>query len=327
MGVYVDDLLLLAKTTKQMAELKKTMADRFKMKDLGVLHHLLGLQILMDDATIRLDQATYVDGLLKRFTMEEAHPVDTPADLSVALVQDDGISRPTDTLNYQRLVGSLLFAAVSCRPDIAQAVAVVCRYTANPSEAHWTAAKRILRYLKRTKHYALTYRIGDSDDIVAYCDADFAGDRDSRKSTTGHVFVWAGAATTWVSQKQQVVALSTTEAEYVALSAAVQQGQWILQLLVDIGEGLTRPLVIREDNQAAIQIAKNPVLHKRTKHIDVRHHFVRDVVHNGIIELSYINTKEQVADILTKALPRDQFQLLRTKLGLELSKEHDKKPK
>ncbi len=315
-GVYVDDLLLLATTDEEMSKLKKTLAQKFKMKDLGKLHHLLGFKVTVNKNYISLDHSTYIDNMLKKYAMQDAYGVETPADISVVLVSDDTRSKPADQQLYQQLVGSLLFTAVCCRPDIAQAVAVVCRYTANPSEAHLTAAKRILRYLKTTKTLGLTYKFGDEQPIHGYCDADYAGDKDTRKSTTGYAFIWGGAAVCWLSQKQSVVALSTTEAEYVALATTAQQAMWLRQVLTDIGEKPDKPLQLLEDNQAAIQIARNPILHKRTKHIDVRHHYVREVVANGFLHLSYVPSKEQVADILTKPVPRDGFQTLRNKLGL-----------
>ncbi len=300
-----------------MAVLKATLAAKFKMKDLGVLHHLLGLRVTISTEAIKVDHANYVDNMLKVYGMENAYDVATPSDVSVVLVSDDGCSKLADKNFYQRLVGSLLFTAVSCRPDVAQAVAVICRFTASPTEAHLTAAKRILRYLKATRDFGLYYAVGNADALKGYCDANYAGDRDTRKSTTGYVFLWAGAPVCWASQKQAVVALSTTESEYIALAAAAQQAMWLRQVLDDVGEKLAGPIQLFEDNQAAIQIARNPILHKRTKHIDVRHHYVREVVGKGQLELIYIPTKDQLADLLTKPLPRDSFQMLCAKMGLK----------
>ncbi len=259
---------------------------------------------------------TYVRNLVRRFGFEDAYTVDTPADLSVPLQQNDGHSQPCDKELFQQLVGSLLYAAVATRPDIAQAVAAVCRFTAAPNQVHMTAAKRILRYLKGTADFGLLYFKSDLQPLHGYCDSDWGGDRDTRRSTTGHVFKSAGAAVTWSSQKQSLVALSSCEAEYVALAAATQQAQWLRRLVQDLGDKMATPLEIFEDNQGAIHLASNPGHHKRTKHIDIRHHYLRDVVANGDIKLTYVPTKQQAADLLTKPLPRDQFQGLRKLFGL-----------
>ena len=213
LAVYVDDLLLVTDTVEEMAEMKRLLSTRFKMKDLGALHHLLGLKITQTRDGIFMGQENYISNMLKKFNMESCNPVDTPADVNVSLVCNDGYSNDADKRLYQSLVGSLLYAAIATRPDISQAVSKVCKYTSNPSEAHMTAAKRILRYLKGTADLGLFYRKKtENKELVGYCDSDYAGDRDSRKSTTGHCFMLGGAVITWLSQVQPVVTLSSTEA-------------------------------------------------------------------------------------------------------------------
>ncbi len=328
LAVYVDDLVLATKTEDQMAKMKNKLSDNFKMKDLGRLHHLLGVKVeRADDGAILLSQKHYVDAILKRLDFEDCRPVGTPADPNVVLVANDGNSQPADSTSYQQLVGSLLYAAVVTRPDIAQAVSAVCRFTSAPTEAHWTAAKRILRYLKGTATYGLRYGpMGENDitnygvtALVGFSDADWAGDRDSRKSTTGHCYLYAGAVVSWLSQRQPIVALSSTEAEYVALSSAAQQAVWLRCLLSDLWEKQTTPTRVYEDNQGAICLAKNPIHHKRTKHIDIKHHYIREKVSDKTIELAFLPTTEMVADLLTKPLHKPQFQRLRDKMGLYTS--------
>ena len=244
----------------------------------------------------------------------------TPVDLNVKLQKEDGVSRPVDTTSYQSFVGSLLYAAITTHPDITQAVGVVSKFCANPTQRHLTAAKRILRYLKGTGYLGLRYKKCADGNLIGYSDADWAGDVDDRHSTSGNVFLLAKGAVSWLSKKQATVALSTTEAEYVALSTATQEAIWLQRLFTDVGEPLEEPVVINEDNQGAIAMAKNPVGHARTKHIDIRYHFVLEGVRNGTIIMKYVATGEMVADILTKSLPQHPFEKLVIELGMKTVK-------
>ena len=174
-----------------------------------------------------------------------------------------------DPVLYQSAVGSLLYLSNWTRPVITYAVSSVSRFCTNPTKQHWTAVKRIMRYLKGTPNHGLIYSKNDPKDCVGYSDADWAGDVNDRKSTSGYLFKISGAPVSWRSKKQSCTALSTAEAEYMALSSAAQEVTWIRQLTKDLQNGPTRPTVIHEDNQAAICMAKNPQFHGRTKHIDI----------------------------------------------------------
>ena len=257
---------------------------------------------------------------LEKYRQTEAKPVSTPADLNVKLQKEDGFSRPVDATSYQSMVGSLLYAAIATRPDIAQAVGVFSKFCANPTQNHLTAAKRILRYLKATAYLGLSYKKCADGNLIGYSDADWAGDIDDCHSTSGNVFSFACGAVSWLSKKQATVSLSTAEAEYVALSTATQEAIWLRRLLADVGEPPEGPSEIYEDNQGAVSMAKNPVGHARTKHIDIRYHFVREGVQDGAIALKYIATDEMIADILTKPLPKHRFQKLVTELGMKTVK-------
>jgi len=191
-------------------------------------------------------------------------------------------------------VGGLQYLC-NTRPDIQYAVGVVSRFVSDPSATHWRAVKRILRGL---------------------CDADWAGDKQDRKSTSGYTFFIGGNPVSSSSRKQQTVSLSSGEAEYIALSAATQEAMWIRSMLTELGFKPKEASKIWLDNQSALAVAKNPELHSRTKHIDIRHHFIRDCVENDVIEVHYCPTKQMIADILTKALPKHQFQELRAQLGV-----------
>ena len=248
--------------------------------------------------------------------MDECKPVATPADMNVKLLKDDGVSNEVDRTVYQAMVGSLLYAAIATRPDISYAVGAVSKFCAAPSTSHLTAVKRILRYLKGTAELALTFMSGNSSAPVGYADANWAGDLDDRHSTTGNVFLMAGGAISWLSKKQTSVALSTAEAEYISLSSASQENAWLRRLLVDIGLNVQGPTVLMEDNQGAISMAQNPVNHSRTKHIDIRYHYVRECVQDGSLILQYCPSEKMLADILTKPLPKFQFEMLRSEFGL-----------
>lgn len=213
------------------------------------------------------------------------------------------------------MVGSLLYAAMATRPDIAQAVSVVSKFNADPNAAHLTAVKRILRYLKGTVNLALKYERSELGTLIGFSDADWAGDQDDRRSTTGNVFLLNGGAMSWLSKKQATVSLSTAEAEYVALSQAAQESTWLKRLLTDLGMS-DGPTVILEDNQGAIAIVKNPVNHSRMKHIDIHYHYIRECVKNGQIQVQYCPTVDMKADILTKPLTRQRFEHLRREIGL-----------
>ena len=258
--------------------------------------------------------------MLKKFAQTEAKSVSTPADFNVKLQKEDSVSRPVDTISYQSIVGRLLYAAITTRPDIAQAVGVVSKFCANPTQSHLTAAKRILRYLKGTVYLGLSYKKCADGNLIGYSDADWAGDVDDRHSTSGNVFLLARGAVSWLSKKQATVALSTAAAGYVALSAATQEAIWLRRLLTDVGETLEDPIVINEDNQGAIAMAKNPVGHAGTKHIDMRYHFVRERVQNGAIILKYVRSGDMIADILTKPLPKHSFEKFVIELGMKTVK-------
>ena len=239
----------------------------------------------------------------------------TPADVNVKLVKDDGVSKECNPTTYQSLVGSLLYAAIATRPDISQAVGAVSKFCSSPSESHLTAAKRIFRYLKGTADLALTYHKSSDGSLIGYTDVDWAGDPEDRHSTSGNLFLMEGGAVSWLSKRQAVVALSSSEAEYIALSTATQEATWLRRLLSDLRVPL-EPVTLMEDNQGAIAIARNPVAHTRTKHINIRYHYVREALQNGAISIQYCPTNEMVADLLTKPLPKSQFEKLRFAMGI-----------
>eukprot|EP00253_Pinus_taeda_P008063 PITA_08063 len=195
-------------------------------------------------------------------------------------------------------------------------ILIVVLFMERPKEAHWQAAKRILRYVKGTKSFGILYNVSECSDLVGYTDSDWAGSIDGRKSTSGYVFHMGSGAISWASKKQSIVALSTAEAEYVAATAAACQAVWMRRMLRSLGQEKAKATVIFCDNSSAIALPKNSVFHKRTKHIDTRFHYIRELVSNGEIVLEHCRTQEQVADILTKPLDQKGFEFLRKCLGM-----------
>ena len=314
-AVYVDDLILIAKSLNEIQQMKDSLSKTFKMKDMGQLRYCLGINFELTEQGISLCQKQYLNKLLERYKLTEANTVTTPMDPNVKLVKDDSYSKKVDAVQYQSMVGSLLHAARATRPDIAHAVGIVSKFNAAPTQAHLMAVKRIFRYLKGTIDLKLQYR-SDGENLLGYSDADWANDVDDRHSTTGNVFTMSGGAISWLSQKQTTVALSTAEAEYIALGSATQEAIWLHQLLSDLKVDTKGSIEIMEDNQSTIAMAKGSVGHKRTKHIDIKHHFIRETVQTGKITLSYCPTAEMLADIFTKQLPKTQFEKLRNRLGM-----------
>ncbi|KAJ4749927.1 Pol [Rhynchospora pubera] len=288
-------------------------ACEFEMSMMGELTFFLGLQIKQLKDGIFVNQVKYAKELVKKFGVEDSKSLDTPMGKS-ANIDADEKGKPMDITLYRGMIGSLLYLTAS-RPDIMYAVCLCARYQANSKESHHKAVKRILRYVKGTQNLGLWYGRQTELDLLGYTDADFAGDRMDRKSTSGTCQFLGGSLVSWSSRKQTSVALSTAEAEYVAAGSCCTQLLWMMQTLRDFELGFQKVPILC-DNTSAILISKNPVLHSRTKHIEIRHHFIRDHVEKGDVELVYIDTKEQIADIFTKPLPTQQNLELRFKLGM-----------
>ena len=217
----------------------------------------------------------------------------------------------TENVPYREAVGSLMFLAIVSRPDIAYSVNLVSKYLNKHNSEHWGAVKRIFAYLKGTLDYGIEYCSGGSNlNLVGYSDADFAGDVETRRSTSGFLFELAGGPVTWSSQRQKLVTLSTTESEYVAASSACKEAVWLRKLLRNLNCGSEKATVIFVDNQSAIRLVKNPEYHKRTKHIDIRYHFIREKSEAKEIAVEYVPSELQKADIFTKALTKQRFKSL-----------------
>ena len=314
-AVYVDDILLAGKTSKDIQKYIDAIADKFDVTDMGKLHHFVGIKIkYLPDGKIWIGQPAYVRKVLKKFEMDNCKSVASPVESGTKLIKGKDGDQLVDQELYQSAVGSLLYLSTKTQPDIAFAVGNVARFSSKPTKFHWTAVKRIMRYLSGTLDHGLLYQNGDS--ITGYSDADWAGDQNDRKSTSGFVFMMSGAAVSWNSKKQTCVALSTAEAEYIALSKAAQESIWLQRLIMDMNEILSSPIIIFEDNQSTITMTKNNQHHGRAKHIDIKYHFIREMVTMNKIELKYCRSDEMIADILTKGMSKIQFEKLRNLIGL-----------
>lgn len=316
--IYVDDILIACRSLEVITALKEKLKREFEMTDLNEVKTFLGLSIEYDRATgfLCINQRQYLEGLLNRFNMGDCKPVLTPIATGLKLERCTDASRETDK-PYRQLVGCLMYITTTSRPDICAAVNYFSGFQSCATEEHWSHLKRILRYLRGTLDLRLEFRRGEECSLLeGYVDADWAGDVCDRRSTSGFVFSVLGGLVSWATRKQTSVALSSAEAEYVALSVGATEAIWLRMLLRDLHKNLTEPTVIREDNQACIRVAEEDKPTKRLKHVDVRWHFVRNEIQRGVIKLVYVPTDLQVADIMTKALPGPQFGKLRGLLGL-----------
>jgi len=311
--IYVDDIIFGSTNVSLCEEFSKCMHSEFEMSMMGELNYFLGLQIKQTKEGIFINQAKYVKDLLKKFDFEGMKPLSTPMSSSIKIDKDEN-GKAVDITKYRGMIGSLLYLTAS-RPDIMYSVCLCARYQSNPKESHLNAVKRIFRYLSGTKNLGLWYPKGTHIDLFSYTDADWAGCTIDRKSTSGTCHFLGFALVSWFSKKQNLVALSTAEAEYISAASCCAQVLWMKQTLLDLGLSYDH-VPIMCDNTSAINLSKNPVLHSRTKHIEIRHHFLRDHVQKGDITLEFISTNNQIADILTKPLALERFASLRRGLGL-----------
>lgn len=313
--IYVDDLLIMGVRAKTVDDIKKKLSQFFKMTDCGELQHFLGMKIAYDRVlgTMCLSQEASIEKVLKKFGMDDCNPTKTPMEKGLQLTRSNTgmIGEP-----YRELLGSLMYIMMSTRPDVCFPVGFLGRFQQQPEQQHWTALKRVVRYMKGTKNICLEYsRNKEAEPLVGFADADWATDTMDRKSVSGFLFQVYGNTISWSSKKQTTVATSSSEAEYIALSAGVAESIWISGLLTDLGVKMTKPVTIYEDNRGCIGMAQNLEC-KRAKHIDIKHHFIRDHIAAGRIRVEPVCTDRQLADIFTKALDIARFENLRRTIGL-----------
>lgn len=316
--LYVDDILIVGHSLKAIRIVKTLLSKQFEMVDLGAVSNFLGMHIErdVDGRIMRIDQQAYLNGLLKRFGMDECRPVSTPIECHLKLQKGEEGQR-TDK-PYRELVGCLMYVTLASRPDLSASVNYMSQYQSCPTVEHWVHLKRILRYVKGTLSLVLEFR-GDDREVAltAFSDADWANDVNDRRSVTGYLFKIFGSTSVWLTRKQPTVSLSSTEAEFVALCTAACEGVWLVRLLADLGIVLDGPVTYYEDNQSCIRVAEEPRDSRRMKHVEVKYYFIRDLIKAESIRMEYVPSEDQQADILTKGLPTATFVKLREILGLK----------
>ena len=311
--VYVDDIIFGSTNDDLCKRFAKLMQSRYEMSMMGELSFFLGLQVNQRKDGIFICQSKYIRDLLKKYHLEDSSPAKTPMPTATKLDKDE-TGKKVDITGYRGMIGSLLYLTAS-RPDIMFATCLCARFQSDPRESHLIAVKRIFRYLKGTPNLGIWYPKDTGFDLIGYTDSDYAGCKIDRKSTSGSCQFLGRRLVSWYSKKQHSVSTSTAEAEYIAAGSCCAQILWIRNQLRDYGLLLSK-IPIFCDNTSAIAISNNPVQHSRTKHIDIRYHFIREHVMIGTVELHFVPTEEQIADIFTKPLDESTFSKLVGELGM-----------
>lgn len=319
LALYVDDLLIISNDTELIAEFKQKISTHFPMKDLGLAKNILGMEIVQSKpGEISVSQTNYINSILERFKVTDMIPKQIPLPTGTNLNKSQN-SQEMKKYPYQQAVGAVMYCMIASRPDISYAITYLSQFNSCYDKSHWNAIKHLLGYLKTTKHLKLTYHYQQEFKLLGYSDASWGSSLIDRKSITGYCFILSGAAVTWQSRKQQTIALSTLESEYMAISSTTQECLWLRRflrelLLIDD----KKPETIFSDNQGAIQLAKHADSHGRTKHIDIKYHFIRHHLLLNEIVLSFLPTHRMIADLLTKLKDRKMHEKLSKDLGLTM---------
>jgi histone deacetylase 1/2 len=314
--VYVDDIIVVSSSHSAVGRLVHGLQSEFAVKDLGSLRFFLGIEVSDVSQGLALTQKKYALDILRRAGMLECKSASTPMTVTDCLSTADGDLLTSDeATTYRSIVGGLQYLLVT-RPDISFAVNKVCQYMQTPRQPHWSAVKRILRYISSTISHGIHLRRSSSSLLSAFSDADWAGDSDDRRSTGGHAIFYGPNLIAWSARKQATVSRSSTESEYKALANVTAELIWVQSLLQELGVPQARPPILWCDNIGATYLSSNPVFHARTKHIEVDHHFVRERVAQKLLHIKFISSKDQPADIFTKPLPLPQFSACRRNLSL-----------
>lgn len=323
-GIHVDDFLSIASTKDANDHFKDQLKRTWVISDLGTPKHIVGMAVNWDrdQKQVHLSQTTLIDRMISQYGQQDASPLSVPMDPGLKLRRVDKTKLTTEELEkiaripYRNLVGGLLWLAISTRPDIQYAVQQLSQFLDCYTSTHWHAAIRVLRYLKGTR--TLRLRLGGDAPInlIGFTDSDWANCLDTRRSVGGYAWSLGSGLISWCTRKQRTVAASSCEAEYMAAFEAAQEGIWLRMVLTALGHSTGEATTILCDNNSAINLSEDPLLHSRVKHVDIKYHFLRERVASNEITLRYINTKDNVADIFTKALPSPQFSRLRDIMGL-----------
>ena len=312
--VYVDDLIITGNNQQVINNFVHQLSKRFSLKELGVLNFFLGIEVIHTASGLFLSQHQYIRDILDKFNMINAKETTTPMASNTQLKLHDGTG-PTNATTYRQLIGSLQYLSLT-RPDVAFAINKLSQFMHAPSELHWAHLKRVLRYLKGTIQHGLILTKNSSLHLTAFSDADWGGDLDDRTSTTGYILFLGNNPVSWKSVKQKSVVRSSTEAEYRALANTAAEILWFKNLLIELHVPVTKQPLLLCDNIGATYLSANPVFHSRMKHLALDYHFVRQHVHSGDFKVTYVTSKDQLADGLTKPLAKQRFLFLRNKTGV-----------
>lgn len=315
--LYVDDLLIVCDDEQMIQTIRGLMKKEFEMTDIGNIDTFLGMHIEhnREKGIIRMSQTQYLTKVLNKFGMNDCKPAATPIEKGIHLSNEQ--KKVDASVPYRELIGCLIYATQTTRPDLCAATNYFSRFQCCYTHEHFVHAKRALRYIKGSIDLNMHYvRDEKAEILTGYADSDWAGDKNDSKSTSGYVFKVFGNTVSWASRKQNTVAQSSAEAEFAALAESMNEAEWIRELLIELGFTFDKPIIIHEDSQSCQKAAEAPREHKRMKHIAVKYDFVRDAIKKKLVQLSYIPTGEQTADIMTKGLARIQFMRLRTNLNL-----------
>ncbi|KAJ9546944.1 hypothetical protein OSB04_019487 [Centaurea solstitialis] len=311
--IYVDDILFGSTNPELCTNFSKIMETEFEMSMIGELNFFLGIQVKQNPDGIFINQSKYIKDMLKKFHMTDCSPIKTPMPTG-NLLGPDLAGKSVDQKIYRSMIGSLLYLTAT-RPDIMFSTCFCARFQANPKDSHLAAVKRILRYLKGTPEMGLWYLKDSGFELISFTDSDYGGCKLGRKSTSGSCQFLGDKLVSWTSKKQNCVSTSTAEAEYVATASCCSQVLWMKTQLLDYGYKLKR-VSIYCDSESAIAITSNPVQHSKTKHIDIRYHFIKDNVEKDNIEMFFVQTDYQLADLFAKPLDEKRFNFLVSKLGM-----------
>lgn len=312
--LYVDDLFI---TREDHLIIRcKELTSEFEMKDLGIMHFFLGLEVWQRPNGIILSRGKYTIDILKRFGMIDCKSMFTPMKTNLKKLMEATTSLDlVDPTTYRQLIGSLMYL-VNTRPDICYAVSALSLFMSEPRQIHLVAIKHTLRYLRGTVGYGLKYSSSMDLILEGYTDSDWAGIVTDRKSTSGCCFNLGSAMISWCSRKQTSVALSIAEAKYIAACVATCEAVWLRKLLAGLFGQSLEPTIIHCDNQSCVKLSVNPVFHDRTKYVEIQYHYIRDMVQRNAVQLRYICIEEQTTDIFTKPLAKVKFVHFRDKLGI-----------
>lgn len=309
--LWVDDIIITGVKSK-CNKLIEFLKEEFQAKDLGIMKSFLGTDIMMNEDSMSISQEEFVRRIINKFGMENCKSANTPMEHNF---QIDAAQEVDKSFPYRELVGSLIYVSTVSRPDIAYATSILSRFMDKPTRQLWIAAKRVLRYLKNTQSMCLIFHRQKDSGLITYSDADWAGDITDRKSTSGCVVYHGGNPISWYSRKQDCVSQLTAQSEYIACATAAMDVVYFQRILIDLKSDSKVPLIY-VDNQSAIDMSESYENSKRTRHIDIKYHHIKDLISKNLIELQFIKTDKNVADIFTKSLCSVKFLKFRKSLNI-----------